>query len=176
MLMNHTLIWWISFVDEDVSVVDLICSNDSDLPTTEPLTTNPTNLETVDNNGTPNDPSRWYGCLYSNPTDYNNGIDVYLLSVCNTFGDPVLRSNYWCASYCKMQLMMLLSNYRRYTSNYWCIYEMIMTYRFKTFIPQLNGTVVINDNGTPDPSDDNVTCSNNGLCWSRYYVLRFVIH
>ncbi len=74
-------------VDEDNSVDISILANDSDLPTTGTLTTTtPANgTVTIDDNGTPNDPSDDTVTYIPDP-DFN-GSDSFDYTVCNSSGD-----------------------------------------------------------------------------------------
>jgi gliding motility-associated-like protein len=74
-------------LDEDTSVVVPIFINDSDLPDAGTLTaTNPPNgTVTIDDNGTPNDPTD-DTVTYTPDPDFN-GADSFDYTVCNTTGD-----------------------------------------------------------------------------------------
>ncbi len=84
---SATLVDDLVTTDEDVSVTIDIYDNDSDLPDAGTLTTtNPSNgTVIVDNNGTPNDPIDDIVTYVPNP-DYN-GLDSFDYTVCNIFGD-----------------------------------------------------------------------------------------
>lgn len=150
--------------DEDVSVVVDIYANDSDLPTTGNLTTtNPSNgTVNIDTNGTPNNPIDDIVTYIPNP-DYN-GPDAFDYTVCNTFGDcstatvtidvlPIVDAiDDFVATPEDTPLDIdILSNDN----------DLPPTGTLTTTNPT-NGTVVINDNGTPNiPSDDSVTYTPN---------------
>lgn len=155
-----TLVDDVVTTDEDQSVIVDIYANDSDLPSTGNLTnTNPTNgAVTIDNNGTPNDPTDDVVTYIPNP-DYN-GPDSFDYTVCNTFGDcstatvtidvlPIVDAfdDSIVANEDTPVDIDILSNDND-----------IPTVGTLTTTNPTNGTVVINDGGTPnDPSDDNVT-------------------
>lgn len=82
-----TLVDDIVSVDEDKSVVVPIYANDSDLPTNGTLTaTNPANgTVSINNNGSPNDPSD--DTLTYTPVPDYNGPDSFDYTVCNGMGD-----------------------------------------------------------------------------------------
>ncbi len=84
---SATLVDDIVSVDEDQSVQIDIYANDSDLPSTGTLiTTNPANgTVTINNNGTPNNPSDDIMTYTPNPN--YNGPDSFDYTICNTFGD-----------------------------------------------------------------------------------------
>ncbi len=150
--------------DEDVSVVVDIYANDSGLPTTGTLTTtNPTNgTVTIDNNGTPNDPTDDMVTYTPNP-DYN-GPDSFDYTVCNTFGDcstatvtvnvlPIVDAiddSVATAEDTPVDIDILANDN-----------DIPMAGTLTTTNPT-DGSVTINNNGTPnDPSDDNVTYTPN---------------
>jgi len=146
--------------DEDQSVVIDIYANDSDLPNSGTLTTtNPTNgTVSVDNNGTPNDPTDDVVTYIPNP-DYN-GPDSFDYTVCNTFGDcstatvtidvlPIVDAidDSITTNEDTPVSIDILSNDND-----------VPTVGTLTTTNPTNGTVLINDGGTPnDPSDDEVT-------------------
>jgi len=157
-----TLVDDVVTTDEDQSVIVDIYDNDSDLPTTGTLTTtNPTNGNvTIDNNGTPNDPTDDVVTYTPNP-DYN-GPDNFDYTVCNTFGDcstatvtvdvvPIVDAidDSIVTNEDTPVDIDILSNDND-----------IPTVGTLTTTNPTNGTVVINDGGTPnDPSDDTITYS-----------------
>ncbi len=145
--------------DEDVAVVVDIYTNDSDLPITGTLTTtNPTNgTVVVNNNGTPNDPLDDIVTYTPNP-DYN-GTDAFDYTVCNTFGDcstatvtidvlPIVDA---------IDDAVTTSEDTPVAIDVFANDNDVPTSGTFTITDPTNGTVVINDNGTPDPSDDIVT-------------------
>lgn len=84
---SATLVDDVVTTDEDVPVIVDIYANDSDLPTTGALTTtNPTNgVITINENGTPNDPTDDVVIYTPNPN--YNGPDSFDYTVCNSSGD-----------------------------------------------------------------------------------------
>jgi len=159
-----TLVDDIVTTDEDQSAIVDIYANDSDLPSTGNLTTtNPTNgTVTIDNNGTPNDPTDDIVTYIPNP-DYN-GPDSFDYTVCNTFGDcstatvtidvlPIVDAfddSVATTEDTPVDIDILAND------------NDIPTVGTLTTTNPSNGTVVINDNGTPnDPSDDTVTYNPN---------------
>jgi len=146
--------------DEDVAVIIDIYANDSDLPSTGTLTTtNPTNgTVTVDDNGTPNDPSDDVVTYTPNP-DYN-GPDTFDYTVCNTFGDcstatvtidvlPIVDA---------IDDAVTTAEDTPITIDILANDNDVPTTGTLTTTNPTNGTVTVDDNGTPnDPSDDVVT-------------------
>ncbi len=153
-------------VNEDESVIVDIFANDSDLPATGTLTTtNPSNgTVTIDNNGTPNDPTDDIVTYIPNP-DYN-GPDTFDYTVCNTFGDCSTAT----VTVDVLPIVDAIDDSIATTENTPVDIDILGNDNDLPSIGTLtttnpsNGTVVINDNGTPnDPSDDSVTYtpSNN---------------
>ncbi len=149
--------------DEDVSVVVNIYDNDSDLPSTGTLTTTePTNgTVNIDDNSTPNDPLDDIVTYIPNP-DYN-GPDTFTYTVCNTFGDcstatvnidvlPIVDAidDFVATSEDTPLNIDILGNDN----------DLPATGTLTTTDPT-EGTIILNDNGTPDPFDDNVTYTPN---------------
>ena len=151
-------------VNEDESIVVPLFDNDTDLPTTGTLTTtNPANgTVTIDDNGTPNDPSDDI-VTYTPDPDYN-GPDSFDYTVCNAMGDcstatvtidvlPIVDAfddSVTTEEDVAVDIMVLANDNDVPTSGTF------------TTTPASNGTVTINDNGTPnDPSDDFVTYTPN---------------
>jgi len=147
-------------LDEDTSVIVPIYDNDTDLPTSGTLTTtNPANgTVTINDSGTPNDPSDDV-VTYTPDADYN-GPDSFDYTVCNSMGD--------CSSATvTIDVLPILDT----------VDDAIVTEEGTTInipwgdndndLPNVgsfsntdpaNGTVIINDNGTPnDPSDDDIS-------------------
>lgn len=156
---SATLVDDVVTTDEDVAVVIDIYANDSDLPATGNLTTtNPTNgTVTIDNNGTPNDPIDDIVTYTPNP-DYN-GPDTFDYTVCNTFGDCSTAT----VTIDVLPIVDAIDDAVATTEDTSVSIDVLVNDNdiptsgtFTTTNPT-NGTVVINDNGTPDPSDDNVT-------------------
>ena len=147
-------------LDEDTSIVVPIYDNDSDLPAIGTLTTtNPANGSvSINNNGTPNDPTDDIVTYTPNP-DYN-GPDSFDYTVCNTTGDcstatvtvdvlPVvdaLPDSIATIEDIAVDIDILAND------------NDIPTVGTLTNTSPADGTAVINNNGTPgDPSDDNIT-------------------
>lgn len=147
-------------VNEDESVVVPIFDNDSDLPATGTLTTSdPANgTVTIDDNGTPNDPTDDI-VTYTPDADFN-GTDSFTYTVCNSSGDcstatvtvdvlPIVDAFDDTATTeedTPVNIDILAND------------NDLPTIGTLTTTNPSNGTVVINDNGTPnDPSDDTVT-------------------
>ncbi len=158
-LVNDTVV-----VNEDASVIVPIFDNDSDLPSTGDLTTtDPANgTVTIDNNGTPNDPTDDIVTYVPDP-DYN-GPDTFVYTVCNSLGDcsdatvtvdvlPIVDAFDDTAATDQDTFIDIdiLANDN----------DLPATGTLTTTNPS-EGTVSINDNGTPnDPSDDSVTYTPN---------------
>ncbi len=151
-------------VDEDDSIDVPIFDNDSDLPTTGTLTTtDPANgTVTVNDNGTPNDPTDDI-VTYTPDPDYN-GPDSFDYTICNTFGDcstatvditvlPIIDTFDDTAATIEdtpVDIDILAND------------NDVPTNGTLTTTNPTDGTVVINDGGTPnDPSDDTVTYTPN---------------
>jgi len=147
-------------VHEDESIVVPIFDNDSDLPTTGTLTvSDPLNGSvTIDENGTPNDPNDDIVTYIPDP-DYH-GADSFTYVVCNSLGD--------CSSATvTVDVLMVVDTFDDavatdeevpVTIDILANDLELPTAGTLTVTPPNNGTVVINDNGTPgDPSDDTVT-------------------
>ncbi len=159
-----TLVDDVVTTDEDVSVVVDIYGNDTDLPLTGNLTTtNPTNgTVTIDNNGTPNDPTDDIVTYIPNP-DYN-GPDSFEYTVCNTFGDCSTAT----VTVDVLPIVDAIDDAVATTEDTPVDIDIlandndIPTVGTLTTTNPSDGTVTINDNGTPnDPSDDNVTYTPN---------------
>ena len=159
-LVNDTAV-----VDEDDSVIVAIFTNDSDLPNTGTLTTtNPTNGSvTIDDNGTPNNPTDDIVTYTPNP-DYN-GPDSFDYTVCNSSGDcstatvnidvlPILDTI--DDSVAIAQDTDVIIDFWNDNDN-----DLPTTGTFSV-TPPSNGTLTVDDNGTPnDPTDDVVTYTPN---------------
>lgn len=143
--------------DEDVAVVIDIYANDSNLPNTGNLTTtNPANgTVTIDDNGTPNDPTDDIVTYTPNP-DYN-GPDTFDYTVCNSSGDCSTAT----VTITVLPILDLVDDSVSTSEDSPVSIDIIAndndiptTGTLTTTNPS-NGTVTINDNGTPnDPSDD----------------------
>lgn len=150
--------------DEDVAVVVDIYANDSNLPAAGTLmTTNPANgTVTIDNNGTPNDPTDDIVTYTPNP-DYN-GPDSFDYTVCNTFGDCSTAT----VTIDVLPIVDAIDDTITTARNTSIVIDILAndndlpTTGTLTTTNPTNGTVIINDNGTPnDPSDDDVFYTPN---------------
>ncbi|MEL6305780.1 MAG: gliding motility-associated C-terminal domain-containing protein [Bacteroidota bacterium] len=151
-------------VDEDSSVVIPIFDNDSDLPSEGVLTTtDPANgTVTIDDNGTPSDPTDDIVTYTPNP-DYN-GPDSFGYTLCNNFGDCSTAD----VTITVNPIVDAIDDLVAVQEN---MPEVIDILANDNDIPTLgtlstttpsNGSVTINDNGTPnDPSDDTLTYTPN---------------
>ncbi|UOY07388.1 gliding motility-associated C-terminal domain-containing protein [Muricauda sp. SCSIO 64092] len=151
-------------VNEDDSVIVPIYANDSDLPTVGTLTaSNPANGSVnIDDNGTPNNPTDDSVTYIPNP-DFN-GADSFTYTVCNTIGD--------CSSATvTVDVLPIVDAFDDSVFTEEGIAVDINVLMNDNDIPNLgtlattnptNGTVTLNDNGTPgDISDDFVTYTPN---------------
>lgn len=152
-----TLVDDLIVLDEDTSIVVPIYDNDSDIPLIGTLnTTDPPNgTVTIDNNATPNDPTDDI-VTYTPDPDYN-GSDSFDYTVCNDRGDcstatvdvdvlPILDAiDDFVAGTVDIPLdIPFLDNDNDVPAD-----------ALLTFTNTTNGSVVINDNGTPtDVLDD----------------------
>ncbi len=161
---SATLVDDVVTTDEDVSVVVPIYDNDSDLPSIGTLTTtNPANgTVNVNNNGTPNDPIDDIVTYIPDP-DYN-GPDTFDYTVCNTFGDCSTAT----VNIDVLPIVDAIDDMVTTTGGLMIDIDIlandndIPTAGSLTTTNASDGTVVINDNGTPnDPSDDTVTYAPN---------------
>lgn len=154
-------------VDEDDSIIVPVFDNDSDLPILGSLTTSiPSNGSiTINEQGTPNDPTDDLVTYTPNP-DYN-GPDSFTYTVCNTFGDcstatvnvtvlPIVDALDDAVATIESQPLDIdvLANDN----------DLSADDKLTTTDPS-NGTIVINDNGTPlDITDDTITyTADNGF-------------
>ncbi len=152
-------------VNEDESVVVPIYDNDNDLPATGSLTTSsPSNgTVSINNNGTPNDPTDDIVTYIPNP-DFN-GPDSFTYTVCNTMGDcstatvnidvlPIVDT---------FDDMVAMDQDTVFTINSWSNNDNDMpTVGTLTVTNPTNGTITINNNGSAtDPSDDEVIYTPN---------------
>ncbi len=153
-----TLVDDIVSVDEDTFIVVDIFDNDSDLPTTGTLTTtDPANgTATIDNGGTPNDPTDDMVTYTPNP-DYN-GTDSFDYTICNSSGDcstatvtldvlPIVDANDDVITIDVNQIINI---------DNWHINDNdLPTDGTYSATQSSSGSLTIDDNGTPtDPSDD----------------------
>nr|WP_286941607.1 gliding motility-associated C-terminal domain-containing protein [Allomuricauda sp.] len=151
-------------VNEDESIVVPIFGNDSDLPTTGNLTTSdpPNGSVNINDNGTPNDPTDDIVTYIPDP-DFN-GTDSFTYTVCNSSGDcstatvtvdvlPIVDAfddSVSTEQDTPVDIDILAND------------NDLPTVGTLTITVPSNGTVTINDNGTPnDPSDDTVTYTPN---------------
>jgi len=147
-------------LNEDESTIVPIFDNDTDLPTTGTLTTtDPANgTVTIDDNGTPNDITD--DVLTYIPDPDFNGSDNFEYTVCNGLGDcspanvtlevlPIVDAfPDSAATPMEVSVAILVLDNDNDVPN---------TGTVTTTLPS-NGTVIVNNNGTPnDPSDDFVT-------------------
>lgn len=170
--------------NEDEPIVVPIFDNDTDVPTAGVLTTSePANgAVTIDDNGTPNDPSD--DILTYTPYPDFNGTDTFTYTICNSSGDcstatvtvdvvPVLDTN---------DDSVVTDEDTAVTIDWSLNDNDLPTVGTHTTTNPSNGTLDIDDNGTPDdPSDDIITyipdagfsgtdtfdytiCDNNGYC------------
>ncbi|WP_353889237.1 gliding motility-associated C-terminal domain-containing protein [uncultured Zobellia sp.] len=151
-------------VDEDDSVVVDIFDNDSELPTQGTLTaTDPANgTVNIDNNGTPNDPTDDIVTYIPDP-DYN-GQDTFNYTVCNIFGDCSTAT----VTVDVLPILDTLDDSIATTEDTPVELDIfgndndIPTTGTLTTTDPTNGTLVLDNNGTPnDPSDDRVTYTPN---------------
>lgn len=150
--------------NEDTSVIVDIFANDSELPTDGTLThTDPANgTVSIDNNGTPNDPTD-DRVTYTPAPDYN-GPDSFTYTVCNTFGDCSTAT----VTVDVIPIVDAIDDSIATTEDTPVDIDILAndndlpTNGTLTTTNPTNGTVGINDNGTPnDPSDDSVTYTPN---------------
>lgn len=152
-------------VDEDLSVEIPIFDNDSELPIAGTITTTiPSNgVVTIDDNGTPNNPSDDIVTYTPNP-DYN-GTDSFTYTICNSFGDcstanvnvdvlPIVDTNDDTVTVEENEVIVI----ETWQAN---DNDLPITGTFTVTAP-VDGRVVVDDNGTPDnPSDDIITYTPN---------------
>jgi gliding motility-associated-like protein len=159
-----TLVDDVVTTDEDVSVIVDNYANDSDLPLVGNLTTtNPINgTVTIDNNGTPNDPTDDIVTYIPNP-DYN-GPDSFDYTVCNTFGDCSTAT----VTIDVLPIVDAIDDAVATTEDTPVDIDILANDNDLPSVGTLtttnpsNGTVAIDDNGTAnDPSDDSVTYTPN---------------
>lgn len=145
-------------VDEDQSVIINLFDNDSELPVTGSLTTtNPSNGSvTVDTNGTPNNPLDDIVTYTPNP-DYN-GSDTFEYTLCNTFGDCSTATVNITVSPIVDAIDDAITTNKDVSLDIDVLSndnDLPNTGTLTVTNPS-NGIVVINDNGTTDPSDDTI--------------------
>ena len=151
-------------VNEDDSVIVPIYANDADLPMVGTLTaSNPANGSVnIDDNGTPNDPTDDSVTYIPNP-DFN-GADSFTYTVCNTIGDcspatvtvdvlPIVDAfddSVFTEEGIAVDINVLMND------------NDVPSIGTLTTTNPTNGTVTLNDNGTPgDLSDDFATYTPN---------------
>lgn len=146
-------------VNEDESVVVPIYDNDSDLPAIGTLTTtDPANGSvTIDDNGTPNDPTDDI-VTYTPDPDYNSP-DTFDYTVCNSSGDCSTAT-------VTVDVLPIVDTFDDSVTTDENVTVDIPWSLNDNDLPNVgtfsntdpaNGTVILNDNGTPnDPSDDDI--------------------
>ncbi|MDT0540848.1 gliding motility-associated C-terminal domain-containing protein [Croceitalea sp. P059] len=146
-------------VNEDEFVTVPIYDNDSGLPDSGTLTTtDPANGSvTIDDNGTPNDPSDDM-VTYTPDPDYN-GPDSFDYTVCNTAGDCSTAT-------VTIDVLPIVDTFDDSVTTDENVTVDIPWSLNDNDLPNVgtfsntdpaNGTVILNDNGTPnDPSDDDI--------------------
>ena len=151
-------------LDEDTSITVPIYDNDTDIPTSGTLTTtNPANgTVTINDNGTPNDPSDDVITYTSNP-DYN-GPDSFDYTVCNGMGDCSTAT----VTVDVLPILDTLDDAVATEENTtisipWSDNDNdFPSVGTLTTTNPANGSVIVTDNGTPnDPSDDVITYTPN---------------
>ena len=151
-------------VNEDASVIVPIFDNDTDLPNIGVLTTtNPSNgMVSIDDNGTSNNPNDDVVTYTPNP-DYN-GPDSFDYTICNSFGDCSTAT-------VTVDVLPIVDAFDDSVSTDIDVQTTISWRANDNDIPTSgtisvtdpsNGTVVLNNNGTPrNPSDDDITYMPN---------------
>ncbi|UBZ12899.1 gliding motility-associated C-terminal domain-containing protein [Flagellimonas marinaquae] len=151
-------------VNEDTSVIVPIFDNDTDLPNIGVLTTtNPSNgMVSIDDNGTSNNPNDDVVTYTPNP-DYN-GPDSFDYTICNSFGDCSTAT-------VTVDVLPIVDAFDDSVSTDIDVQTTISWRANDNDIPTSgtisvtdpsNGTVVLNNNGTPrNPSDDDITYMPN---------------
>ncbi len=151
-------------VNEDTFIMVPLYDNDSNLPSVGTLTTtNPTNgLVSIDDNGSPNDPTDDMVTYTPNP-DYN-GPDSFDYTVCNTLGDCSTAT----VTIDVNPVMDIMDDTAATEENLAITIDILTNDNDIPILGTLtntnptNGTVAINNNGTTtDPSDDNVIYTPN---------------
>ncbi|WP_240740243.1 gliding motility-associated C-terminal domain-containing protein [Flagellimonas allohymeniacidonis] len=144
-------------VDEDSSVVVPIYDNDTGLPTTGTLTTTdpPNGAVSINNNGTPNDPTDDI-VTYTPDPDYN-GPDTFDYTVCNSMGDCSTAT-------VTVDVLPIVDAFDDSVATFEDIAVDIDVLGNDNDVPNLgtltfttpsDGNISLVDNGTPaDPSDD----------------------
>ncbi|QXP55799.1 gliding motility-associated C-terminal domain-containing protein [Cellulophaga sp. HaHa_2_95] len=155
----------VATVDEDDSVVIPILDNDTELPVAGTLTTSdPANgTIVIDDNGTPNNPSD--DILTYIPTPDFNGQDTFTYTICNTFGDCSTAT-------VTVEVLPIVDTFDDVVTteenmpitidNWGANDNDLPTVGTLTVTTPTNGSLVVDDNGTPnDPSDDVITYTPN---------------
>lgn len=146
--------------NEDQSVVVPIFDNDDELPTTGILSTNdPANGSvTIDDNGTPNNPTDDVLTYIPNP-DFN-GSDGFEYNICNAFGDCSTA----VVNITVNPIVDAVDDSAATTVNTAVILDVLGNDNdlsiddTMSIVQPVNGTVTINDGGTPnDLFDDTIT-------------------
>jgi gliding motility-associated-like protein len=150
-----------------VAVIVSIFANDTDVPTTGTLVvTQPTNgVVTVNDNGTPNDPSDDIVTYTPNPN--YNGVDTFTYTIC----DGVTPLPNCSTATVTVTVGALVDAVADPVSTPEDVAVIVSIFANDTDVPTTgtlvvtqptNGVVTVNDNGTPnDPSDDIVTYTPN---------------
>lgn len=162
---SATLVDDLITVNEDESVVVDIYANDSDLPTSGTLIISDTpnnGTVNIDNNGTPTDPTDDIVTYIPNP-DYN-GPDTFDYTVCNTFGDCSTAT----VTVDVLPIVDAIDDAVATNENTAIDIDIldndndIPSIGTLTTTNPSNGSVTINNGGTPNnPSDDSVTYTPN---------------
>ncbi len=159
-----TLVDDVVTLDEDTATVVPVYANDSDLPVTGTLTaTNPANgAVSINDNGTPNDPTDDI-VTYTPDPDYN-GPDSFDYTVCNTFGDcstatvtvdvlPIVDA---------LDDNLMMEQDRVLDIDFLANDNDLPVMGTITHTNPVNGVLIMNDNGTPaNPWDDWFTYTPN---------------
>ncbi|MBR9855580.1 MAG: T9SS type B sorting domain-containing protein [Algicola sp.] len=147
-------------LDEDTSIAVPIFVNDSDLPSIGVLTvTSPTNgVVNINDNGTANNPTDDI-VTYTPDPDYN-GSDSFDYTLCNSFGDCSTAT-------VTVDVLPIVDTNDDSVSTDIGVDAVVLWRANDNDIPNVgsisatdpvNGTIVLNDNGTAnDPSDDDIT-------------------
>ena len=153
-----TLVDDIVSVDEDTFVLVDIFDNDSDLPTIGSLTTTDSanGTVTIDNGGTPNDPTD-DSVTYTPDPDYN-GPDTFDYTICNSSGDcstATVTLDVLSIVDANDDVVTIDVNQIINIDNWHVNDNDLPTDGTYSATQSSNGSLTIDDNGTPnDPSDD----------------------
>lgn len=159
-----TLVNDVVTMDEDTSVVIDIYANDSDIPTDGSLTVSSTinGSALIDNNGTANDPSDDIVTYTPNPN--YNGTSSFTYTVCNSLGDCSTAT----VDVTVLPIVDAFDDSVVTVENTPVEVDIVAndndvpTTGTITTTNPANGTLVLNENGTPNnPTDDTITYSPN---------------